>query len=168
MVVPARTPLFVRLLAVLLAVGLVACSDESTGTTVDESSITSSTSGSQTGGQLGPDGSPTTTFLITTTIPTPTTLPQDNPLVQAELTVEVDGATILFDQRPFTLMDGSGRVQVIAPNGDILAEGPFEGDDSIMNQVADGSFEFVNAAGAVVATMTQEQLNDALDAVTPG
>ena len=82
--------------------------------------------------------------------------------------MEVDGATILFDQRPFTLMDGSGRVQVIGPSGQILAEGPFEGDDSIMIQRANGDFEFVNASGDVVARMTQQQLNDALDAATPG
>lgn len=152
-------------LTVALCLVLAACSSGATTETTVESPGDSTATTTAT----GPGGTnPTSPGETTSTAPTTTTLPEDNPLVQAELTVEVDGATILFDQRPFTLMDGSGRVQVIGPSGQILAEGPFEGDDSIMIQRANGDFEFVNASGDVVARMTQQQLNDALDAATPG
>jgi hypothetical protein len=42
-----------------------------------------------------------------------------------------------------------------------LAEGPVEGPDSIMRELPDGSFEFVNEDGDVVATLTQSELSNA-------
>ena len=159
--VPKNTPATRKLLAVLvgLSITLVACSDDSTNTT-------DGTETTLPGSETGSSGVPGST--TPTPPPTTTTLPEDNPLVRAELTVEVDGATILFDQRPFALLDGSGRVVVLDPDENVLTEGPFEGPDSVMNELPDGSFEFVDADGNVVAVMTQQQLQDALDAATPG
>lgn len=150
-----------KLLAVLMALNvlLVACSNDSNpGGDDPDNGSTTTQPGSVTTQPGSVTPGPSTTMPQTTT----TTLPEDNPLVQAELIVEVDGATIVFDQRPFTLLDGSGRVTVLDPSGNTLAEGPFEGPGSIMTQLADGSFEFVDALGTVVARMSQEQLNDAL------
>lgn len=160
-----RSRLTYLALLALASILVSACSNDEASTSTTASSTVSSDANSNGNGNgtgtTNPGGGPGSTAATTTTVP------EDNPFVQGEVVVEVEGATIVFDQRPYTLFDGSGTVRVIADDGTVLAEGPFEGDDSIMVQTADGSFQLLNSDGEVVAMMTQTQLNEAMAASAP-
>jgi hypothetical protein len=76
------------------------------------------------------------------------------------LPIETEDVLIVFDRWFFALLDGMAVVTVTSPEGVMLAEGPVEGPDAIMRELPDGSFEFVNETGEVVAVMTQAELSE--------
>jgi hypothetical protein len=82
-------------------------------------------------------------------------------LYRSPLVIRREATVVTFDRWFMTLLDGEATVTVTSIEGTILATGPVEGPGSIMRELADHSFEFVNDHGEVVARITQGELSAA-------
>ena len=82
-------------------------------------------------------------------------------IYRSPLVIEQAETTITFDKWFFTLLDGTAVVTVVAADGSLLAQGHVEGQDAIMRELPDASFEFIDTNGQVVATITQDELSQA-------
>jgi hypothetical protein len=108
-----------------------------------------------------------TTSLPPTTVGIPSTpVPCEAPpesAVYCEPFVLDQGATQVIWDRWFWGQGvfSKGTVEVVT-DGEVVASGPFFGSESIMVQGPDRDFLFYNTAGAVVATVTQQELSDAI------
>lgn len=139
---------------VALCLTLVACS-------VGE---TEENLGSELGPGLEHDSGPETQFDATTTTTLPTTTTADDSIYHTDLVVELGDVVVTFDRWFFALQDPDTVVTVTTADGTVLARGTVAGSGAIMRETADNSFEFLDANGQVVATVTQQQLADATDA----
>jgi hypothetical protein len=119
------------------------------------------------GPELGPElehdsGPETQVDATSTTSSLPTTM--DDSIYHTDLVVDLGDVVVTFDRWFFALQDPDTVVTVTNADGTVLAQGTVAGPGAIMRETADNSFEFVDASGQVVATVTQEQLADATDA----
>lgn len=179
-----------KTLLVMLALVLAACSpDEAGPDSTSSGSVTTiageETSTTQTGGtddtaatqestavlQSGSSTSlgPSTTFQVfesdpgaTYAIPFEDIPPGQNPAYYTEFTVEKGDIQIVWDRWWWGLLDGQGSVKV-TEDGSTLAEGNISGDGAVQVQdPSTGTISIYGPNGDVVATITQEDLTDAI------
>ncbi len=112
---------------------------------------------------------PSTTFQVfesdpeaTYAIPFEDIPPGQNPAYYTEFTVEKGDVQIVWDRWWWGLLDGQGSVRV-TEDGTTLAEGNISGDGAVQVQdPSTGTISIYGPNGDVVATITQEDLTDAI------
>lgn len=82
-------------------------------------------------------------------------------LYNAPLVIEQEAVVIIFDKWFFALLDGTGQVTITDRAGNVIAEGPVEGSEAITQELPDGSINFLDSSGRIVANLTQEEWSDA-------